>query len=78
MQDFADIVARQGEFNHWLTKDHLLATVNGPQFEKTGRVHDWRNYIDSWLIEQWHTLDLNARIALWYMAEKRASAEDWD
>lgn len=57
---------------------NVLDIVKNPQFEKVGKVHDWRNYIPDCMIDVWDVLSLDAKIACFIMAAKEANSEDWD
>lgn len=60
-----------------ITKDEILEAQE-PEWEKTGRVHDWRNYVIVEIQELWSQLDLITRVLLIRMAEERALNEHWD
>lgn len=46
-------------------------------FENTRRVHDWRNHAFG-LRDIWHSLSMEAKIAVYLVAEEAASNEEWD
>lgn len=52
--------------------------VNNPQFEKAGKIHDWRNYVPQEIENIWENLSLKERILVAFMAEKQATNEEWD
>jgi hypothetical protein len=62
----------------WRDAEGVLKVVNDPQFENTGRVHDWRNYILDPVADRWHEFDLASRVAMYAMAEYRAGCEEWE
>ena len=47
-------------------------------FENGSRVHNWQNYIPPAVREIWPDLLDEAKFSIYYMAEIRASQEDWD
>ena len=49
-----------------------------PEFEKAGRIHDWRNYVGKRVRGVWHTLTAEQRRAFAEDADDRAGDEDWD
>lgn len=48
------------------------------EFEKATKVHDWRNHIPSEIQTLWPTLTDREKQLLIFVADKAASAEDWD
>lgn len=56
----------------------LVTLMENPKWEETGKVHDWRNYIDDAVVEQWDQLDMTARLALYINAAQEAQSEEWD
>lgn len=52
--------------------------LSEPNWDEYDRVHNWRNYIPKALREHWHELSEDARLVAFYMAESRASSEDWE
>lgn len=59
--------------------DDLWGTsVENPEWEKSRRVHDWRNYIDEEVKAIWNTFTPEQRMALAKQADNLASAEEWD
>lgn len=61
-----------------MQQQRVLKECNEPHFEETTRVHDWRNYIPDEVAETWEEFPLEARLAMWMMAEKQASNEEWE
>lgn len=55
-----------------------LKDVLDPQWEKAGRVHDWRNYVSEELQRLWPGLDPELRLVLARSADEPAGREDWD
>ena len=49
-----------------------------PEWDKAGKVHDWRNYISEEVQVLWLALSLEVRAALARQAEDVASNEEWD
>lgn len=56
----------------------VLEAVNDPQWNKAGRVHDWRNHIQGGLEDIWDQLGLDARLSLYLTAAIGADREEWD
>jgi hypothetical protein len=61
-----------------LKKHREVGLLENPQFDKSRRCHDWRNYIPDELRLAWKDLSYEARIAVFVAAEKQAHKEDWD
>lgn len=52
--------------------------LSNPEFDKIGRVHDWRNYVpDEWQ-KCWKEFTDRERMIIAAMAEKQAGNEEWD
>jgi hypothetical protein len=49
-----------------------------PEWEKAGRVHDWRNYISNKLRGMWETFTDEQKQAIAESAEEDANAEEWE
>ena len=56
----------------------VIEAANNPEFEKTTRVHDWRNYIPNTLQAVWPMLEFETRLVAVIMADEQASNEEWD
>lgn len=57
----------------------IVSDISRPQFESTGkRVHDWRAYIPTQMMDAWDSLSLETRICLFLVADEVASREEWD
>ena len=52
--------------------------ASNPEWDKAGRVHDWRNYISEKVQSIWGTFTLEQQIALMDQADDRAGSEIWD
>lgn len=52
--------------------------VENPQWNKAGRVHDWRNHVGERVQAIWETFTLEQKVALAEDADERASGEHWD
>jgi hypothetical protein len=48
------------------------------EWQKAGRVHDWRNYVPQKLREGWLFLSPTERAIVSIMAEEQAGNESWD
>uniref|UniRef100_A0AB39CDG8 RecX-like filament modulator n=1 Tax=Pseudomonas phage RVTF4 TaxID=3236931 RepID=A0AB39CDG8_9VIRU len=60
-----------------LPKLDTLPWVN-PEWEKVGRIHDWRNYVSDEFKRIWDTLDIQVRRLVYLSADQQASNEEWD
>lgn len=49
-----------------------------PDWDKAGRVHDWRNYISERVRELWPSFSDEQKIAIAEMADEHAGRENWD
>jgi hypothetical protein len=52
--------------------------IADPQWENTGQVHDWRNYVSDVVVEYWDELDAHTRLILYIQGLSMASGEEWD
>lgn len=43
-----------------------------------GKVHDWRNYVNSILQDEWKNLTFREKLLIFAAAEKQANNEEWD
>ena len=55
-----------------------IGTMDYPQFEKSRKCHDWRNYVPDKVKDIWGSLSNETRIMVYITAETRANLEDWD
>lgn len=49
-----------------------------PEWDKAGRVHDWRNYISDQLKAIWHTFTKVQKHAIYQNADAIAGNEEWE
>jgi len=49
-----------------------------PEWDKAGRVHEWKNYISEEVQAMWATFTDAQKQALARQAEETASREEWD
>lgn len=56
----------------------MIQDYQFPEWDKTGRVHDWRNYISKRLREMWESFTDEQKQVIAENAEGIASNEDWD
>lgn len=54
-----------------------LAAAN-PEWEKAGRVHDWRNHVPDEIRAIWSTFTAEQQYELYRWADEIASNEHWD
>lgn len=55
-----------------------IVPVDSPDFDKAGKVHDWRNHVPYWARDLWPDLTHRERVLLALVAEGGASREEWD
>lgn len=53
-------------------------TLDDPEFDKATLVHDWRNYVPEEIRAVWGQLSKETRAAVFLMADRQASCEEWD
>lgn len=58
--------------------DYLKEQALNPEWEKAGKVHDWRNYVNGNIRALWPTFTEEQKCALVEQAEDRAGDENWD
>lgn len=49
-----------------------------PEWEKAGRVHEWKNYIHDDLRHAWHSFTPEQRKLIAQNAQEQADQEEWD
>lgn len=62
--------------NHGI--EYIQNTIDHPDFEHAGRVHDWRNHVPEWIPKSWSSLSTETRIVIYLMADYAAGEEAWD
>lgn len=55
-----------------------IGSTENPQFEKSRKCHDWRNYVPDKIRDIWGALSDETRIMVFLTAEKQSNLEDWD
>jgi len=61
-----------------LRKHREIGTLEDPDFVRTHRCHDWRNYIPDELQTSWKDLSYEARVVAYLVAKPHADRENWD
>jgi hypothetical protein len=64
-----------------LTADIPVGTPSDymePQWERAGKVHDWRNHVGDEIAAMWSTFTAEQRAALARQAEYLARSEEWE
>jgi hypothetical protein len=62
-----------------LLKEHAeIGWKSNPEFNKTRKCHDWRNYIPESVQELWKDMSSEARIIAYLVAKPQADRENWD
>jgi hypothetical protein len=49
-----------------------------PEWDKAGKVHDWRNYASEEIMVMWEGFTPEQRLAIARMLDGMASNEEWD
>lgn len=57
---------------------HILDEIDNPAWASGGRIHNWKNYVDSDFQSGWHLLTDRERLIIAYLAECQADREEWD
>lgn len=60
------------------TEVYVGANLDKPEFEKKGRVHDWRNYVPTAWKEHWSEFTERERKIIITLCEREAHEEEWD
>jgi hypothetical protein len=55
-----------------------MSVLDNPEFEKAGRVHDWRNYVPEEFQDAWPHLTEREKKIIVIMAQSQADREEWD
>lgn len=58
--------------------DYLREQALNPEWEKAGRVHDWRNYATEELRRIWPTFTEEQKLVIVDMLDELAGQEHWD
>lgn len=64
-----------------LFKDFALISgidINNPEFDKAGRIQDWRNYVPYEWQNNWDSFTDREKHIIAVMAEMQADKEEWD
>lgn len=56
----------------------LKALTEDPEWSKASRIGDWRYYVPEIVQKRWGSFSLEAKAAIYVMAENRADSVDWD
>lgn len=60
------------------TRQELQAILDDPDSVPCSKVHDWRNHLPEAVVEAWHELPIEAKLAAYIPAELSARSEEWD
>lgn len=52
--------------------------IENVDFENTNKCHDWRNYVDSFISDNWKELTLREKALIKSMADSQSENENWD
>lgn len=61
-----------------MRQDFITRSAFNPEWDKAGKVHDWRNHVPENVQAMWSTFKIEQRCALVEWAESLASQEHWD
>ncbi len=64
--------------NTYYSWNWVIDSITSPKWDKTGRVHDWRNYIPEELQRHWADYSIESQIVALVVADIQAMGEDWD
>lgn len=56
----------------------VLSEIDDASFAPRNRCHDWRNYVPLSIIECWHSLSTETRLAVFCVAQSVANNEVWE
>jgi hypothetical protein len=59
-------------------RDSLLTHVTDADFANRHRVHDWRNHVEEEIVDNWHLLSLETKLAVFIKAARDAGNEEWE
>ena len=48
-----------------------------PKWEEADRVHDWRNHVPYYIMDNWGQLDKGVKYLMFLWAEELADREEW-
>lgn len=65
-------------FDSTYALQYARQSVNGTDFTNTSKVHDWKNYVPQALVNVWGQLGIDARLAIYLIAEENAMSEAWE
>lgn len=71
-----DLISRN--FVISITYQNAVNTITAPDWNRAGRVHDWRNYVPEDLQCLWPELAMETKLVIFLMAEAQANGEEWD
>jgi len=58
--------------------EYIATQALNPEWEKAGRVHDWRNHVSTEIRMIWDEFSDNHKVALALDADERAGREEWE
>ena len=73
-EDCIDLPPHEGLSDY----DAQIAAREDPEFDKAGKVHDWRNHVGEQCQRKWPTFSLDVRLAIATDAQVMAEAEEWE
>lgn len=59
-------------------RDTTPEELSDPEWEKAGRVHDWRNHVPEAIRAVWEAFTPTQRLLLRDWAEELAQGEEWE
>jgi len=61
-----------------MSEEYETLAIFYPNFDKVGKVHDWRNYVPEEYKNDWEQLTTRERMIIINLCQIQADKEDWD
>jgi len=58
--------------------EYIKRQLKNPEWEMANKVHDWRNYVELLLRENWKHFSMREKLIIYTMANSVANNEEWD
>ena len=68
----------EGDSAAWFDMRTALVDIKVPHWERRSRVHDWRNYIPTFMQETWDEIPRAVQLYAYLKAQDDAHDERWD
>ncbi len=76
--DWINVLDCEGIYSGCHSREQITALLVNPEFDKAGKIHDWRNHVLESFKVHWQTLAMEARFTIFAYAQKAADGEQWD